>query len=190
MIKCYKWLLFVAGICSLAACRSDSQRYEDSVARELATGIRQDSIFMGIKLGMTSKEFYAHCWKMNKKGLFFEGPGNMSVLYHFKNELKHPATMTFYPDFRENKINKMGVTFSYDAFAPWNKALFADSLQRDVFNLFKKWYKGADFLTMTDPVRGTIFVQVKGNRRIIIGKYDEQRVKVDFTDLLTENSKK
>jgi hypothetical protein len=110
-------------------------------------------------------------------------------MYHFKNELKHPATMTFYPDFRENKINKMGVTFSYDAFAPWNKALFADSLQLEVFNLFKKWYKGADFLTMTDPVRGTIFVQVKGNRRIIIGKYDEQHVKVDFTDLLTENSK-
>lgn len=190
MIKRYKWLFFVAGICSLVACGSDSERYKDSVARELATGIRQDSIFMGIKLGMTSKEFYTHCWQMNKKGVFFEGPGNMSVLYHFKNELKHPAAMTFYPDFLENKINKMGVTFSYDAFAPWNKALFADSLQLDVLSLFKKWYKGADFITMTDPVRGTIFVQVKGNRRIIIGKYDEQRVKADFTDLLTENRKK
>ena len=39
---------------------------------------------------------------------------------------------------------------------------------------------------MTDTTKGTIFVQVDGNRRIIIGKYDDAHVKVDYTDLLAD----
>ena len=94
--------------------------------------------------------------------------------------------MNFYPDFQQGKIYKMRVLFSYDAFAPWNKQLFADSLQLDVLRLLKKWYKDRDFIPITDATRGTIFVQVDGNRRVIIGKYDDSHVKVDYTDLLID----
>jgi len=80
----------------------------------------------------------------------------------------------------------MRVIFSYDAFAPWNRRLFADSLQLDVLNLLKKWYKDRDFISISDDTKGTIFVQVDGNRRIIIGKYDDAHVKVDYTDLLVD----
>ena len=97
--------------------------------------------------------------------------------------------MNFYPDFRQGKISKMRVSFSYDAFAPWNKQMFADSLQLDVLNMLKKWYKEKDFIRITDPAKGTIFVQVDGNRRIIIGKYDDAHVIVDYTDLLTDEKK-
>lgn len=185
-MRWFKLLFVVVSVVSVSSCASDGEKYDDRVKKELSRGIRQDNIFMGVKLGMTSKEFYTHCWIMNKKGIFFDGPGNMSVLYHFKKELRYPASMNFYPDFQQNKINKMRVTMSYDAFAPWNKHLLADSLQLDVLNLFKKWYKEADFIEMKDDVRGTIFIQVSGNRRIIIGKYDEAHVKVDYTDLLAE----
>jgi len=64
--------------------------------------------------------------------------------------------------------------------------MFADSLQLDVLNMMKKWYRDKDFITMTDATKGTIFVQVDGNRRIIIGKFNDAHVKVDYTDLLVD----
>ena len=186
----FKWILGVAWLISVFACNSDDRKYNQLVKNELSRGIRKDSLFQGIKLGMTSKEFYIHCWQMNKKGIFFAGPGNMTVSYRLEKELKYPASMNFYPDFKQGRIYKMRVRFRYDAFAPWNKQMFADSLQLDVLRLLKKWYKDRDFIPITDKTKGTIFVQVDGNRRIIIGKFDDAQVKVDYTDLLVDEKNK
>lgn len=179
-------MFFLVCLTSALACNSDERTYDQLVKEELSGGIRKDSLFMGIKFGMTQKEFYNYCWQMNKKGIFTDGPGSAAILYKLNNGLAYPATMVFFPDFQQNKICKMRMVLSYDAFAPWNKALYADSLQVDVLNLFKKWYKNTNIVTMTDAEKGTIFVKVDGNRRIIIGKYDEAHVKVDYTDLLVE----
>ena len=181
-----KWLCLAMVLLLINSCKSDTTKYDDLASRELATGIRKDSLFMGIRLGMTKKDFYIHCWDLNKKGIFTDGAGSMTVLYKMKSELKHPATMNFFPDFQENKIFKMRVTFRYDAFAPWNKNMMADSLRTDVLNLYKKWYGGNDFITVADSVKGTIFVKVDGNRRIVVGKHDEAQVKVVYTDLIEE----
>lgn len=189
-MRYYRWIVFVSCLVSVFACNSDDRKYDELVKNELSRGVRKDSLFQGIKLGMTSKEFYTHCWQMNKKGLFFAGPGNMTVLYKLSKELKYPASMNFYPDFRQGRIYKMRVLFRYDAFAPWNKQLFADSLQLDVLRLLRKWYNDRDFISITDKTKGTIFVQVDGNRRIIIGKYDDAQVKVDYTDLLADEKNK
>ncbi len=186
-MRYYKWILVAALIISGCTADSDYEKYEHLVKKELARGSREDSLFLGIKFGMTSKEFYAHCWELNKKGLITDGNNNTAVLYKLNKELKYPASMNFYPDFRDNKIYRMKVDFSYDAWAPWNKPLFADSLQSDILNLYKRWYGDKNFIAMTDSVRGTIFIKVDANRRIIIGKYDDSHVKVDYTDLLVDN---
>ena len=182
----FKWTIFFI-ILSSGCSRSDYDQYKHLVKKELARGVREDSLFLGIKFGMTSKDFYAHCWELNKQGLITDGNNNTAVLYKLNKELRSQASMNFYPDFRDNKIYKMRTDFSYDAWAPWNKGLFADSLQLDVLQLYKKWYGDKNFITMTDSVRGTIFIKVDANRRIIIGKYDDMHVKVDYTDLLVEN---
>ena len=189
-MRYYKWILFVVCLIFVFACNSDDSKYDQLVKNELSRGIRKDTLFQGLKLGMTSKDFYTHCWQMNKKGIFFAGPGNMSVSYKLGKALKYPAYMNFFPDFAHGRIYKMRVLFGYDAFAPWNKQMFADSLELDVLGLLKKWYKDRDFIRMTDPAKGTIFVQVDGNRRIIIGKYDEAHVKVDYTDLFIDEKNK
>ena len=175
----------------LAGCTNDNfKKYERLVAKESASGRHADSLFMGIYLGMTSKDFYVQCWKLNNEGLFTDGENNHAVLYPLQNgELRHKGSMNFYPDFRNGKIFKMQAVFNYDAWAPWNKNLMADSLQHDVLNLFAKWYPaGNPFLPIEDKERGTIYVKVDGNRRIIVGKYDDMRVKVDYTDLLAEQA--
>jgi hypothetical protein len=184
-------LIFSACAILLFNCEESGHRqYQELVRQEAAAGKRMDSLFLGIHLGMTKKQFFLHCWEMNKKGLFTDGAGNTAVQYKIPEELKYPASMNFYPEFKEDKINKMGVSFKYDGWAAWNKHLNSDSLKVDVLRLFKKWYKaGNPFITISDEKRGTIYVKVDGNRRIIIGAYDDAHVKVDYTDLYTEKLK-
>jgi len=78
----------------------------------------------------------------------------------------------------------------YDAWAPWNKNLFSDSLLNDVVGLYKKWYGNNNFIEMKDSVKGTIFIKVDRNRRIIIGRYDDLHVKANYTDLLVDKELK
>ena len=166
---------------------SGYKKYKKLVDEEMSTGARVDSLFFDFHFGMTSKEFYAECWKKNKQEMFTDGAGNTAVQYKMKNELKYPTSMNFYPGFNQGKISKMGVSFQYDGWAPWNKHLSSDSLQQDVLRLFKGWYpEGNPFITINDDKRGPLYIKVDKNRRIIIGRYDDAYVKVDYTDLTVE----
>jgi hypothetical protein len=179
----------VVFIMSAVACRQSAiDRYNSQVQKELASNKKVNDIFMGISLGMTSKDFYLHCWDMNKKGLFTDGGNNTAVKYRLvNNELKHPAEMNFYPEFNNGKVARMWVKFQYEGWVPWNKKLDSDDLVLDVLALYKKWYpEGNPFLTIADKEKGTIYVKVDGNRRIIIGRFDDIQVKVDYTDLEME----
>lgn len=177
--------------CSILAisCREKTsyKKYQALLEQEMAEGKRVDSLFFNIRLGMPSKEFYMHCWDMNKKGLFTDGESNTAVLYKLSEGLRYPASMNFYPGFYNDKISKMGVSFRYDGWAPWNKQMCSDSLKQDVLQLYEKWYPdGNSFIKLEDKDRGSIYVKVDGNRRIIIGSYNNTYVKVDYTDLFIE----
>ena len=178
--------VFVVLLLITFGCTHKSE-YRKIVDRELAKDIRVDSLFMGLEFGMTRKEFFAHCWELNKQGLFRDGPGNATVEYEI-NDLKYPAYVHFYPDFYEGKISEIPVKFKYKAWAPWNKHLFADSLLMDVLELYKQRY-GDGFIKVTHPERGTLFVKVDGNRRIIIAKTDDISVTVLYSDLSVEEDR-
>lgn len=183
-----EWLFLLALALGVWSCSSTpTDEYNKLVKKELAKGTRSDSLFLGIKFGMTSKEFYGFCWEMNKKGILTDGANNTMVLYKMDSALKYPASMNFYPDFHDNRISHMRVTFQYNAWAPWNKAQFADSLLPDVLRLYRQWYPGGNpFFEMKDKLKGTIYIKVDGNRRILLGKQDDMIVRVDYTDLLIE----
>lgn len=182
------WL--VALVCFVSCGDSDMRRYQSLVEKEGKKTSRVDSIFFGISLAMPAKDFYVHCWELNKKGLFTDGMGNTRINYKLvKQELKHPADMNFYPGFKDGKIASMDVLFQYDGWGPWTKELNSDKLLPDVVSLFEKWYPdGNPFITIEDPKRGKIFVKVDANRRIILGLFDDTQVKADFSDL-TQNTK-
>ena len=183
-------IFFIFIIVLLAACREDNvNKYSRLARKELASGKKVDSIFLGIYFGMTSKQFFLHCWQLNKKGILTDGKSNTAVLYKLgKNELNYPASMNFFPQFKLNKIHNMRVMYNYNDWAPWNKQLASEKLLTDVLNLYKKWYPaGNPFLIIEDKKRGIIYVKVDGNRRITIGRYDDMHVKADFTDLSVEH---
>ncbi|WP_336514995.1 hypothetical protein [Pollutibacter soli] len=164
-------------------------QYSDLVRSERAKNIRVDSIFFGYYFGMPRKEFYEHSWELNRKKKVMDGVNNIFIVYGLReNQLKEPGSMNFFPEFHQERIFKMRAEFAYDAWAPWNKKMYADSLLPDVVDYFETWFPGGNpFLEITDSVKGTIYVKVDGNRRIVIGRYDERIVKADFTDLTVED---
>ena len=173
--------LLILAVGGMTACQQKSQ-YEKLVEKELASGERNDSLFLGLRLGMSSKEFYQACWEMNKQGLVRQGTRNTTVVYQLGDQLPYSAVMDFYPKFMEDKIVEMPLVFRYDAWSPWNRRLWSDSLQLDVLHLMEDWY-GEGFIRSEHPEKGVAFVKVDGNRRIAIVTPDEQLVKVLFTDM-------
>jgi len=185
------FIIFFVVVYASCTTQTAENQYEELVKSELASGKRNDSIFFGIYLGMTGKDFFTRCWEMNKEGLFTDGKSNTAVLCKLNTQLKYPASMHFYPELVDNKITKMPVTFQYDGWAPWNKHMFADSLITDVLQLCKKWYRnGNPFIKMTVPGKNTVYVKLDGNRRITISKKSDMEVSVDYTDMLKEKTTK
>lgn len=162
--------------------------YEALEKKELAKGVRQDSLFLGLKFGITSKEFFDHCWELNKKGLLTQGglqTGGIAAKYKLINEFSSPVFMNFYPVFYKGKIFQMNTDFNYEAWAPWNRRFFSDSLQWHVIDLFEKWY-GKGFIRLSDSQKNIGYVKIDGNRRITVSIFSEQYVTAVFTDLIAE----
>jgi len=157
-------------------------KYERRLKHELASGIRYDSLFLGLYFGMPEKAFYLHCWNLNQKGMIKQGESNTTAELELKSELKHEALMDFYPRFNQGNISEMPVSFKYKGWAPWNKALSSDNLLIDVQKWYEKIY-GKGFLKVKHPVHGTAYVKIDGNRRITIFKEDVLHVWAIFTDL-------
>ena len=172
----------------LVGASSPGKKYEHRLKRELASGIRYDSLFMGISFGMTESEFFDQCWTLNKENRVKQGTSNMSVEYAVQKELKYPATMNFYPVFEDGEIVEMPVRFIYNGWAPWNKDLSATNLAEDV----KRWYKdiyGKGFISITHSKKGKAYTKIDGNRRITIYVENDLYVWAIFTDMLSEMKK-
>jgi hypothetical protein len=178
-----KWMVLTALAALIVGGCSPGKTYERKLNRELASGVRYDSLFMGISFGMSVETFYKHCWDLNKDSVVKQGTANMSVQYDLNEELRFPATMNFYPKFDSGKIVEMPVRFIYNGWAPWTKELSASNLAKDV----KTWYEdiyGKGFITVTHPFNGEAYTKIDGNRRITIYVENDLYVWAIFTDLL------
>jgi hypothetical protein len=171
-------IIFMYGIygCSPRA------KYERRLKHELASGLRYDSLFLGLYLGMPEKDFYIHCWDLNKQGLIRQGSNNTTVEYRMEDELKHPGIMNFYPSFVDSKIAEMPVRFTYAGWAPWNQKLSSDSLQTDVMQWIEKMY-GDRFMQVDHPERGSAYIKLDGNRRITIYRENDMNVWAVYSDM-------
>lgn len=148
-----------------------------------------DSLFLGFEFGMERKAFFEYCWEMNKQKLFLHGTGATSVQYMLVNELPEPVVMRFYPSFHNEKIYEMPVTFTYEAWAPWNKQYWSDVLLEQMYGVFKKWY-GDGFQVINHPTQGKIYAKIDGHRRINLFIRDDQFVQAVFTDMRVDKELK
>lgn len=163
---------------ALISCETKSE-YEQLVERELSTGERHDSLFLGYELGMEDKQFLKHSWELNQQQIV---TGGSQVEYEMDN-LSAPARMVFYPEFHDGRIYRMPVEISYKSWAPWNRELYSDSLASELVDLYSDVY-GPGFIKTTHPEIGKeAWIKIDGNRRIAIYRKDEMKVHVEFLDL-------
>jgi hypothetical protein len=178
--------LYVLALIGLISCKKEANKIlslPELEKAELATGIRYDSLFLGLRFGMTTKEFYAVCWDLNKAGLLREGVGNTTAVYQLdKGELKYPAELGFYPKTVDDKISEMPVVFSYKGWAPWNEDLQSKYLIIEVKKLMDKWYD-TKMSIMQKADGSKVLASVKGNRRIVANIVDDREVLVTISDL-------
>ena len=147
---------------------------------------KSDSLFLGLYLGMPQKDFFDRCTELNKQQMVTQGPGDTNVEYRLKDEFDGEVSMRFFPTLINNSIYEMPVTFSYIAWAPWNRQYWADSLLEKVLDKYKEWY-GDDFKLINHPNQGKVYYKIDGKRRINLFVKDEQFVQAVFTDLKTES---
>jgi hypothetical protein len=176
------WILIIliSGII-ISGC-SPRAKYERRLKHELSSGVRYDSLFLGLYFGMPERDFYQHCWILNHKGMIKQGETNTTAEYKLKDELKYSALMDFYPKFNQGKISEMPVTFKYEGWAPWNKKLSSANLQDEVLKWYKKIY-GGGFIMVKHHSHGKAYVKIDGNRRITIFVGDDLHVWAVFTDM-------
>jgi hypothetical protein len=160
--------------------------YTKLVKSELAKGIRNDSILLGIKFGDTRQDFFGRCYDLNKQHLVTQG--SKGVQYFFSDSTVHHSPteirLLFSPFFDTKEIiAEMDLEFSYSGWAPWNKELQSDSLKIKIMKLLMNWYKGNEFIVA--KVGGeNIPVKLDGNRRVLIHIKDTQNVTVRVQDIL------
>jgi hypothetical protein len=185
-----KFVRNVILLLALAGCYFKTE-YQKVLDQELSSGKRYDSLFFNLKLGDTKQQFFDVCRNYNRKGILNEGEidGSQAVRYRI-NDFKYPAEMNFFPKFYKDQLCDMQATFRYDAWAPWNKQLYSDQLQKEVIKLMEKWY-GKGFIKIENKrEKYPAFVKINGNRRISVFRTDDMMVRVFFTDLLMEKELK
>ena len=159
--------------------------YKSLVDRELVTNVRNDTLILGLYFGMSPREFFTHCWELNKKGIVKEGVSNRTV--HFQiDRFDKKYDVNFYPNFYEQKIVSLPVVYSYPAFAPWNPEYALDLLFSEVVKIYEKEY-GDDFLKIESKENNIAYVRVDGNRRIsIFQNINKNSVTALYFDLSVE----
>jgi hypothetical protein len=172
-------LIFVLNGCN-------QSEYTKLVNRELAKGMRYDSVLLGIKFGDKRKDFQEKCFDLNRKKMVMEAASYWVRYIYDDSTMRKPAKMNllFYPTFDDGQaLAGIDMKFSYEGWSPWNKNLQSDQLQETVKRLLVKWYGGNEFVTA--HVNGkSIPVKLDGNRRIIIYDSPPQHVIVRIQDIL------
>jgi hypothetical protein len=175
-------------------CKSEYQQYVD---RELASGVRHDSLIFDMRIGQTREDFYTICWDLNKQKLITNGTGSNARYVIDKDSLGDQSEgkeVLFYGLFDENNVMQgMRLNYSYLAWAPWNKDKYADSLVVQLKKRYLEGYPGNDFLKIEIDANGkTIpaYVKIDGNRQILMYPKNKKDVMVKIEDLHYKLAKK
>ena len=162
------------------------KKLERIIEQELATGIRYDSLFLGLEFGITIDDFFDQCRELNKQGLVQEGSKNMSVEYVFKDSLDRPIAFNFYADREANgPIHRYYTSFYYYAFA-LNRHLYADRLLEMLPAILMEWYGGNEPFKVKRDGKQYLY-KIDGNRMIELSIYDLSMVTATYYDLTQIN---
>lgn len=173
-----KYLILFSFLIVISACEKKSE-YEQWVQNEMNKEVRNDTLFLGYELNMEREDFLDHSWDLNQKKII---TGTTQIEYSLE-ELSSDATMVFYPRFYNDKLVRMPVEISFNAWAIWNRELHSDHLINELVQYYEELF-GAGFIYTTIPdLNREAWTKIDGNRRILIYPKDDMVARVEFLDL-------
>lgn len=182
-MKNWTYAILCVLICLLGCEPQPRAHYQAWVEEELAKGVRHDSLFLGLRFGMTRDAFVDTCWRLNRQKVIWHGSRHLTVQHHLP-DMEPTTQLNFYPEFTaEDRIYEMPMLINRETWAPWLASASADSLIPEVKAMLLDWYGGHDFEAFQIPDRPLTYLKIDGNRRIAVSREDEQHVKVVITDL-------
>lgn len=167
---CQGFLIAILILSFIGCKETTEERYRKYEKSELAKGVRQDSLFMGLYFQMPREEFRSYCFDMNIKGKFKQGGVKNSYWVESKLEgMNYPSAINFYPNFKNGVISELNAAIYYDNAIFKDGKFELDSLMLDVLGLMDKWY-GGEVFKIKSPFfyKEDVYVKVNGNKRITI----------------------
>lgn len=166
-------------------CKSE---YAKIVEEEKNSGKIYEELPFGLRMGMTKKEYFAECWKLNKDGIIGAGPGNEYAKYELKPigapDSLHDVKMLFYGIFDQNDIMYgMDIIMEFHSWSPWNEMFHSPALIKLLEHHYKETYKENPFMSVDVNEELEARVKVDGNRRITMYPLSKQKVAVKMIDL-------
>lgn len=179
------WIIAIAFV----ACDSE---YTAAVKSGLSSGIVNDSLFFEHRMGDTKKEFYDHCWQLNKEQKISQGSGNQYAKYIMEprpqDDSLSQVIVLFYGIFDEQNImNGMEMKMTYYSWSPWNSKLGSTSLMDYVSRRYTDEYPGNEFMEVEVAENLTAKVKIDGNRQITMYPLDDKEIMVKIEDLRSKN---
>jgi len=142
-----------------------------------------DELVMGLYFGMDRQVFFDHCWDLNQKGKTQHGTIDNNVMYMDSVNFEPKVVVNFYPDFIDDKISKLPMTFYFHGWAPWNKNKLSQvELSKQVIKWFENRYTGK-FEKQKAPNGRSFNVLFSGPLMIrVYNDIDEMIVKADISN--------
>jgi hypothetical protein len=181
-----KQIFFLLILClAFSSCESE---YSQTVKEEMNSGVIHEDLILGLKIGQSRKEFFDHCWQLNKQKLVAQGPGNKYAKYILTvdstSQNPEKVEMLFYGIFDEEKImHGMEMKMHYLKWSPWNEEYQSDKLIEALKRHYNKEYPGNDFLEIDINEKTKAFAKVDGNRQIIMYPLGDKDVMAKIIDL-------
>ncbi len=180
-----KFFLMACSIFLMMSCRSE---YDKLVKSELASGIVNEDLFLGLKMGQSRMQFYSICWTLNSDKVISHGPDNKNVKYEIPKEdlldEDRQVDILFFGIFDDDNIMRgLSMRFYYVAYADWNEELHADKLIHKVKAYLLDQFGGNDFIQIDLGINDIkSYVKVDGNRQIVVYPKDTKEVMVKIED--------
>lgn len=137
---------------------------DEIISNELATGKRNDTIFLDFRFGMNEKEFNKHLNKLVTQGKLYTDPISNFVAYDLVYDKFTTIKCTFKPDYYKNKLYKLGISAKSKTDY---SSIKTTTLQ--LFMFFMNKYGLCDIEEKMELVDDcTEYIWIQGNRKISV----------------------
>jgi hypothetical protein len=172
-------------ISTMISCKSE---YDRLVEKEISSGVEQDSLILGLKMGLTRQQYFEACAQLNKDSILQQGKGANAYyqvpLLPNEDSLKRKE-VNFMGFFDSQKIVRgMQLSYNYISWSPWATQLHSDKLIEDLQKRIEEDYNGNKFIEVEiEGFKNKVLVKIDGNRRMLLYPLSNQEVRLKIEDI-------